>query len=89
MSDDLLQLTTTNPEGVMQAERFGRGEVLIHAELVRWGWLPREGSFVMDAPQFSNVDDLKRLTSYSGRSKPNRVARPKTREIEISGKYVE
>ena len=38
-----------------------RGEVLMHAELVCIGWLPREGSFVMDAPPHNNVEELKRL----------------------------
>jgi ribonuclease HI len=37
-----------------------RGEVIMHAEIVRKGHIPRDGSFVMDAPPYRNIDDLKR-----------------------------
>lgn len=38
-----------------------RGVVLLHSELVKRGWLPKTGSFVMDAPPYSSVEELKRL----------------------------
>jgi ribonuclease HI len=35
-----------------------RGEVMMHAELVRIGQLPKIGSFVMDAPEYDSVAEL-------------------------------
>ena len=41
-----------------------RGELIQHAELVRKGRIPKAGSIVMDAPDYDNVEELKRKAGY-------------------------